>query len=101
MQLKGKRAVHDLKQTGWGWPCVYRLPVQGTPTMQVRSLGQEAPPEEEMLVFLPGEPHGQRSQAGCSAWGRREEDTTEHACTHVLRRRVLVFGHLWSEWAGK
>ena len=96
MQLKGNRAVNDLKQTGWGWGCV-----QGTPTMQVRSLGQEDPPEEEMLVFLPGEPHGQRSQVGCSAWGRREEDTTEHACTHVLHRRVLVFGHLWSEWAGK
>ena len=101
MQLKGKRAVHDLKQTERRWGCVYCLPVQGTPAVQVRSLGREDPLEEEMLVFLPGEPHGQRSQAGRSAWGHREEDTTERASTHVLRRPVLVFGHLWSEWAGE
>ena len=29
-------------------------------------------------VFLPGEPHGQRSLAGHSPWGRRELDTAEH-----------------------
>ena len=28
-------------------------------------------------VFLPGEPHGQRSLAGYSPWGRKESDTTE------------------------
>ena len=28
-------------------------------------------------VFLPGEPHGQRSLAGYSPWGRRESDRTE------------------------
>ena len=28
------------------------------------------------LVFLPGEPHGQRSLAGYSPWGRKESDTT-------------------------
>ena len=28
-------------------------------------------------VFLPGEPHGQRSLAGYSTWGRKELDTTE------------------------
>ena len=28
-------------------------------------------------VFLPGEPHGQRSLAGYSPWGCRESDTTE------------------------
>ena len=27
-------------------------------------------------VFLPGEPHGQRSLVGCSPWGRQESDTT-------------------------
>ena len=35
-------------------------------------------------VFLPGEPHGQRSLAGHGPQGRRELDTTEvtkHACT--------------------
>ena len=29
-------------------------------------------------VFVPGESHGQRSLAGCSPWGRKELDTTEH-----------------------
>ena len=28
-------------------------------------------------VFLPGEPHGQRSLASNSPWGRTESDTTE------------------------
>ena len=28
----------------------------------------------------------------CSAWGRRGEDTTEHACTHVLHRHGLGLG---------
>ena len=38
------------------------------------------------LVFLPGEPHGQRSLAGYSPWGRSESDTaeaTEHSCIYV------------------
>ena len=28
-------------------------------------------------VFLPGEPHGQRSLVGYSPWGHKESDTTE------------------------
>ena len=28
-------------------------------------------------VFLPGEPHGQRSLAGCHLWGHTGSDTTE------------------------
>ena len=28
-------------------------------------------------IFLPGEPHGQRSLAGYSPYGRKELDTTE------------------------
>ena len=43
-------------------------------------LGGEDPLEEEMAttpVFLPGEPHGQRSLAGYSPWGHKESDTTE------------------------
>ena len=28
-------------------------------------------------VLLPGKSHGQRSQGGCSPWGRQESDTTE------------------------
>ena len=30
-------------------------------------------------VFLPGKSHGQRSLVGCSPWGHKESDTTEHA----------------------
>ena len=33
-------------------------------------------------VFLPGEPHGQRSLVGCSPWGRKESDMTERLHFH-------------------
>ena len=54
--------------------------VKNLPPMQktwVRSLGQEDTLEKEMVVFLPGEFHGQRSLAGYSPWGRKESDKTE------------------------
>ena len=47
--------------------------------MQVQSLGQDDPLEEGMTThssILAGESHGQRSLAGCSAWGHKESDTT-------------------------
>ena len=44
-------------------PCVGKTPG--------RRAGQPTP------VFLPGEPHGQRSLEGCSPRGRTESDTTE------------------------
>ena len=34
-------------------------------------------------VFLPGKSHRQRSLMGYSLWGRKDSDTTEHACTHI------------------
>ena len=43
---------------------------------------------QPILVFFPGESHGQRSLAGYSPWGRKELDTTEatqHASTHTKR----------------
>jgi len=46
----------------------------------VRSLSQEDPLEKEMEptpVFLPGEPHGQRSLVVYSPRGCKELDTTE------------------------
>ena len=49
--------------------------------MQVQSLGQQDPLEEEMAThssILPGESHGLQSLAGYSPWGRKESDTTEH-----------------------
>jgi len=41
--------------------------------MWVRSLVWEYPLEKEMesMVFLPGEPHGQRDLAGYNPWGQR------------------------------
>ena len=48
--------------------------------IQVRSLGQEYPLEEEMKptpVFLPRKFQGQRSLAAYNPWGLEESDTTE------------------------
>ena len=46
-------------------------------------------------VLLPGEPHGQRSPAGCSAWGHSESDMTDwmhrrHPIWRLLRKPVLA-----------
>ena len=52
--------------------------------MRVRSLRQDDPWRRKWLptpVFLPGEPHRQRSLARYSPQGRKESDTTEH--THM------------------
>ena len=38
---------------------------------------------QPILVFLPGESHGQRSLAGSSLWGHKESDTTEWLSTHT------------------
>ena len=57
--------------------------VKNLPAMQetqVRSLGWDDPLEKEMTttpVFLPGESHGQRSQAGYCPGGGKVSDTTE------------------------
>ena len=37
------------------------------------------------LVFLPGEPQGQRSLAGYSPWGHTESDMTEQPTLSTLR----------------
>ena len=56
--------------------------VQNPPGMQeiqITSLGQEDPSEEEITttpVFLPGESQGQRSLVGYSPRGGKESDTT-------------------------
>ena len=34
--------------------------------------------------FFPGKFHGQRSLTGYSPWGRKESDTSEHACRRIL-----------------
>ena len=48
--------------------------------MQLWSLGQEDPLEEEMAThssILAWRFHGQRSLAGYDPWGRKESDVTE------------------------
>ena len=39
------------------------------------------------LVILPEKSHGQRSLAGCSPWGPKESDTTEHSHTSQKKSR--------------
>ena len=62
--------------------------VKHLPAMQetrVRSLSQEDPLEKEMEptpVFLPGEPHGQRSLVVFSPRGCKESDTTKQLSMH-------------------
>ena len=54
----------------------------------VRSLGGETPWRrawQHTPVFLPGESHGQRSQAGFCLWGHKELDTTERLFPVSLR----------------
>ena len=41
-------------------------------------------------VFLPGKSCRLRSLAGCSSWGRKELDTTEHMCVHTLTHLLAV-----------
>ena len=49
----------------------------------VQSLGQEGPQRRKWQpTLLPGKPHGQRSLAGYSPWGRKAAAMTEHS-THT------------------
>ena len=58
-------------------------------------------------VFLPGEPHGQRSLAGYSPWGHNESDMTEGLNAHTREDQYpqstacislsLQHLHMWSE----
>ena len=47
--------------------------------------GKDALEEETAAApaFPPGEPHGRRNLAGCSAWGHEESDTAERRSTHA------------------
>ena len=44
-------------------------------------------------VFLPGESHGQRSLAGCSAWGRKEADMTDRLTLSLSFFNTIVYPH--------
>ena len=68
----------------------------------VQSLGWEHPLEEDVQptpVFLPGEPHGQRSLVGYNPLGHKESDmtvATEH--THTLTVMRFLFGVTGMFW---
>ena len=55
-------------------------------------------------VFLPGKSHGQRSLAGCSLWGCKDSDTTEHSHSLYIRELLTEIVHLgqtqWLQLAG-
>ena len=54
------------------------------------------------LVFLPGEPHGQRSLVGCSPWGRKESDVTEWLSTYGnILQNIGVWGFSIFIWVLK
>ena len=72
--------------------------MQETQETQVPSLGWEDPLEMDILwrrqptpVFLPGEPHGQRTLVGYSPWGCKESDTTELMEHSVILHEVNCY----------
>ena len=65
----------------------------GRQEIQVTSLGQEDPSEEEIAttpVFLPGESQGQRSLVGYSPKDGKESDTTQQPHEGVGHQGVNV-----------
>ena len=54
--------------------------VRDGPPVKVGAWRRRRPPAP---VFLPGQPRGQRSLAGCSPWGHKESDTTERLHFHL------------------
>ena len=68
------------------------------------SLGWAGPPEKGMatiLVFLPGESHGQRSLVGYSPWGCKESGMTEQLTLSLTHLSPLMPStepgiHSWS-----
>ena len=96
MRDKASLAGWNLPDTVSLWPCFKFLwaslmaqQVKNLSAMQeaqVWSLGKEDPLEDNMAtspVFLPGESHGQRIQAGYNPQGCKESDTTEWLSTHT------------------
>ena len=61
---------------------------------QAQFLDWKDPLEEETAftpVFFPRESCGLRSLAGCSPWGHKELETTEHLSTHTYTYLVYIF----------
>ena len=53
-------------------PCLGKIPWEGN--------GYPTP------VFLPGDPHGQRSLAGYNPWGHKESDSTKQQHFHFSQQ---------------
>ena len=63
--------------------------MQDIQVMQLPSLGQEDPLEEEMEThssILSWEIYGQRSLAGYSPWAHKDSDTTKHIWTFTYTK---------------
>ena len=72
---------------------------KNTQEIRVQSLGQKDPLEKEVAthsVFLPGKSHGQRSLAGYSPWGHKENDMIERL---ILLTIKLI--RTCNSWHGK
>ena len=83
--------IWDFKSSACGYMCFPGGASGKEPTCQCRRrerprfhpwVGKRAWPPSP--VFLPGESHGQRSQAGYCPKGRKELDMTEGLSTHTL-----------------
>ena len=56
---------------------------------------------QRVLVFLPGEPHGQRSLAGYSPWGHKDSDMTEYTHAGIqthTHSKISVKRNGWGGW---
>ena len=63
----------------YSWASLVAQMVKNLPTM-LKTWVEKIPWRREWQptpVFLPGDPHGQRSLGGYSPWGHKESDTTE------------------------
>ena len=82
----------------YSWASLVTQTVKSLPAMRetwVRSLGWEVPWRrawQPTPVFLPGEPHGQRSLAGCGPCGHEEPGATKRPSTELPCRVQLLSG---------
>ena len=83
--MYGFRAFYIIPHASLVAQMVKNLPVaQKTP---VQSLVRQTPWRrawQPTPVFLPGEPHGQKSLVGYRPWGHKGLDTTERLSTHII-----------------
>ena len=90
----------DIQTVSCGmWNLVPWLGIKPWPSaLGERSLNHRTTREVPAPGFLPGKPHRQRSLVGCSPWGCKESDVTEHTCTHGLVWHALQGQKLTKQW---